>query len=297
MIQVNVGGVPEHFNLAWQLAIESDEFRKHNIDIKWSDIPGGTGAMCKSLENGELDIIVALTEGMIKAITAGNPSKIIQFYVNSPLRWGIFVNAKSNITKIEQMSGLKYAISRYGSGSHLIAQVNASNHKLDLKPEDFVLVNDITGARKALANDEAQLFLWEKFMTKPFVDNGEMRMIGICDSPWPSFVIAASDTFIKNHEKTLHTILEIVKNSCAALKNNLKAPDLVAERYGIKYEDAAQWFKELEYAEKSKIEEGDLRLILYRLHKFGIVETVPEINSIIYGNNLEVTNSVLPDSY
>lgn len=294
MINVRVGGVPEHFNLAWHLAIESGAFKKHNINIEWIDVPGGTGAMTKSLENGELDLAIALTEGVVKAIASGNPSKVIQFYVNSPLRWGIFVNAKSNITKIEQMSGLKYAISRFGSGSHLMTKVNASNHNLIVEPEDFVLVNDINGARKALANDEAQLFLWEKFMTKPFVDNGEFRMIGTCDTPWPCFVIASGNAFIDKNEKVLHTILNIINESCIALKNNPKAPELIVQRYGIKLEDAAQWFRELEYANHSEMAEGDLRLILFRLHKFGIIETIPELNTIIYGNNLEVANSLSP---
>lgn len=295
MINVRVGGVPEHFNLAWHLAIESGAFKKQNINIQWTDVPGGTGAMCKSLENDEFDLVIALTEGVVKAITNGNPSRVIQFYVNSPLRWGIFVNAKSNITKVEQMSGLKYAISRFGSGSHLMTKVNASKHNLSVKESDFVLVNDINGARKALANDEAQLFLWEKFMTKPFVDNGEFRMIGTCDTPWPCFVIAASNKFIQQHEQVLHTILDIINESCIALKSNPKAPELIVERYGIKLDDARQWFKELEYANQSEMEEGDLRLILFRLHKFGIIETIPELNSIIYGNNLEVANALSPN--
>jgi len=296
MINVRVGGVPEHFNLAWHLAIEEGLFKKNNIHIEWTDVPGGTGTMCKALQAGELDLAIALTEGIVKDIMAGNPSKITQFYVNSPLRWGIFVNAKSKITSIQEMSGLKYAISRYGSGSHLMSYVNASNHGLTVQPEDLVLVNDLNGARKALAEDTAQLFLWEKFTTKPFVDNGEFRMIGECNTPWPCFVIAASDKFIQEHEETLRVILEIINASCSALKNNPKAPDMIVQRYGIKKEDAEQWFKELEYASQPEMPEAELRLILWRLKEFGIIKSIPELNSVIYGNNLELSGSVLPDS-
>ena len=35
----------------------------------------------------ETDIAVILTEGIIKDIAAGNPSKIVQVYVQSPLIW------------------------------------------------------------------------------------------------------------------------------------------------------------------------------------------------------------------
>ena len=37
-----------------------------------------------------------LTEGIIKDIIAGNPSKIVQTFVQSPLIWGIHVAANSN---------------------------------------------------------------------------------------------------------------------------------------------------------------------------------------------------------
>ncbi|PBQ31021.1 ABC transporter substrate-binding protein [Sphingobacteriaceae bacterium] len=297
MINVRVGGVPEHFNLAWHLAIEEGAFSRNNIAIQWVDVPGGTGTMCKALKNDEFDIAIALTEGIIKDIVAGNPSKIIQFYVNSPLRWGIFVNAKSTIKSIKEIEGKKYAISRFGSGSHLMAFVNASNHALKIGKEDFVIVDTIDGARKALAEDSAQIFMWEKFMTKPFVDNGEFRMIGECNTPWPCFVIAASDKFILENENALNVILDVINKSCSDLKNNPKAPDLIVERYGIKKEDAEQWFKELEYAYHPDIPEAELRLILWRLKEFGIIESVPELTTIVYGNNLELSGSVLPESH
>lgn len=295
MINVRVGGVPEHFNLAWHLAIESGAFAKNNITINWGNVPGGTGAMCKLLRSGELDLAIALTEGMVKDIMAGNPSRIIQFYVNSPLRWGIFVNAKSTIKTIDEMAGQRYAISRYGSGSHLMAYVNASNHNLKLKQEDFVLVNDLNGARKSLANNEAELFLWEKYTTKPFVDNGEFRMIGECNTPWPCFVIAATERFIETQEETLKQILDVVNASCIALKQNARAPELIVQRYDIKPQDASSWFKELEYANQSEMEEADLRLILWRLKKFGIIDRIPELNAVIYEQHLEPADSYVPE--
>jgi len=295
MIHVRVGGVPEHFNLAWHLAIENGEFKRNGIHIDWVDVPGGTGAMCKALRNDELDIAIALTEGVVKDITLGSPSKIIQFYVNSPLHWGIFVNAKSDITRIEEMPGLKYAISRYGSGSHLMSYVNASNHNFTVKHEDFVLVQDINGARKALAENEAQLFLWEKYTTKPFVDNGEFRMIGECSTPWPCFVVAASDRFIETHESALRLIMQIMNSSCVSLKKNTNAPELIVQRYDIKYNDAVSWFRELEYAYQPEMEEADLRLILWRLLKFKIIDSLPDLHTLIYERHLEPTGSFIPE--
>lgn len=287
MMKIRVGGVPEHFNLAWHLAIENKLFEQKGIEIEWVDVPGGTGAMCKALRENELDLAIALTEGVISDITHGNPSKIVQFYVNSPLRWGIFVHAKSSINSIKEMQGHKYAISRYKSGSHLMAYVNANNNGLTINDTDFVVVGNLDGARAALAEDTAQLFMWEKFTTKPYVDNGEFKMIGECSTPWPCFVVAATDAFIATQQKALDEILSIINLSCLTLKNNSKAPELISKRYGIKVEDAMQWFKELEYAYQPEMSADQLGKIMADLKKYGILEQLPELNSVCYHRNIE----------
>lgn len=289
MITVKVGGVPEHFNLAWHLAIESGMFAQKGIQIDWVDVPGGTGAMCKALRNNELDLAIALTEGVVSDIMQGNPSKIVQFYVNSPLRWGIFVNAKSSINTINEMQGYKYAISRYKSGSHLMAFVNANNNNLQINDDtDFEVVGNLDGARKALAENTAQLFMWEKFTTKPYVDNGEFKMIGECSTPWPCFVVTATENFIAQQEQVLNEILSIVNLSCLILKNNSKAPAMIAERYGIKENDAMLWFKELEYAYQPEMNEQQWDNILGRLLQFGIINRKPELSEICYEKNIEL---------
>ncbi len=285
---IRVGGVPEHFNLAWHLAIERGDFAKKGIAIEWIDVPGGTGAMCKMLRDGEIDIAIALTEGVVSDIMQGNPSKLVQFYVNSPLRWGIFVDAQSNIKTISEMQGHKYAISRYKSGSHLMAYVNAANNGLSINDkEDFVLVGNLNGARKALAADEAQLFMWEKFTTKPYVDNGEFRMIGECKTPWPCFAIVATDNFINTQPATLDEVLEVVNKSCNDLKYNDEAVDLIAWRYQIKLADAMLWFSELEYAAKAEVSEEEMNQILDKLVQFNIIENKPDISDICYNKTLE----------
>jgi ABC-type nitrate/sulfonate/bicarbonate transport system substrate-binding protein len=68
MKTVNIGGVPEHFNLAWYLTLKEGEYKKQDINLRWHDYPGGTGAMCKGLRDGDIDIAVILTEGIIKDI-------------------------------------------------------------------------------------------------------------------------------------------------------------------------------------------------------------------------------------
>ncbi len=75
-------------HLPWKKAIEENRFEPHGISVSWKDYHGGTGAMNKDLRSSDLDIAILLTEGIIADIHRGNPSKIIQFYLKSPLLWG-----------------------------------------------------------------------------------------------------------------------------------------------------------------------------------------------------------------
>ena len=167
--QFKVGGVPEHFNLPWKKAIEENRFEPHGISVSWKDYHGGTGAMNKDLRSSDLDIAILLTEGIIADIHRGNPSKIIQFYVKTPLRWGIHVGAKSNFTSVNDLENSRAAISRYGSGSHLMAYVNADNYKWDLAKQKFEVVKNLDGGREYLAEGKADYFLCEKFSLFPLV--------------------------------------------------------------------------------------------------------------------------------
>ena len=68
LLGLKIGGVPEHFNLPWRLAIEEGKMRDIGLDLHWSDMSGGTGQMIRGLETGSIDIAVLLTEGITKAI-------------------------------------------------------------------------------------------------------------------------------------------------------------------------------------------------------------------------------------
>ncbi|MFT6930350.1 MAG: ABC-type nitrate/sulfonate/bicarbonate transport system substrate-binding protein, partial [Sediminicola sp.] len=219
MKQVKIIGVPEHFNFPWQMAIEEGAFEERGIDLQWSNIPEGTGKMCQMLQDGETDLAIILTEGIVKSIVEGNPVKIIQIYIESPLLWGIHVGAKSKYTKIEDLENTKVAISRYGSGSHLMAYVNAKNNQWNTKTLDFEVINNLEGAVTSLTDGTADYFMWEHFTTKPLVDNETFRRLGDCPTPWPCFVIAATDHFITTQKSTLGHILEVINLYTEEFKN------------------------------------------------------------------------------
>ncbi|MDO7173567.1 substrate-binding domain-containing protein [Mariniflexile sp. AS56] len=250
MKQVNIGGVPEHFNLAWYLTLKNGEYKEEQINLRWQDYPDGTGAMCKALRNKEIDIAVILTEGIIKDIIDGNPSKIVQTFVQTPLNWGIHVANNSPYKTIEDLKGTKAAISRYGSGSHLMAYINAENHGWDLKTDlNFEVINDLSGAIEGLTNGSADYFMWEKFTTKPLVDNGTFRRIGNCPTPWPCFVIAVREDFIETNKEDLETILRIINNTTSEFKDIPSIDRNIANRYEQQLEDVQEWLSITEWSQ------------------------------------------------
>ena len=187
---VRIGGVPEHFNYAWYIGLKKNAFKAQGIDLRWVDCPGGTGQMTEALKQNSIDMAIVLTEGIIKAISDGISSKIVQNFVESPLIWGVHVATGSNYTKASELKNTQAAISRMGSGSHLMAYLQAQKLGWNTTRElHFKIIKNLEGGVKALRESEADYFLWEKYTTKPLVDSGVFRRIGECPTPWPCFVI------------------------------------------------------------------------------------------------------------
>ncbi len=241
MTTIKIAGVPEHFNLPWHLSIENKAFTYKNIDLQWTDVPEGTGKMCEMLRNGETDIAIILTEGIIKDIIAGNPSKIVQTYVESPLIWGIHVAANSNYHTLSDLENKIAAISRLGSGSQLMAYVNADNQGWKTDSLQFEIVNTINGAVEALTAGKADYFMWERFMTKPLVDQGIFRKIADCPTPWPCFVIAVREEILTNESVVVSSILEIINQCTKEFKAIPNIVQTLSERYDQKLEDIQEW--------------------------------------------------------
>ncbi|MEX1192806.1 MAG: substrate-binding domain-containing protein [Brumimicrobium sp.] len=247
MIRLKIGGVPEHFNLPWKLAIEEGEFREKDIHLHWEDMSGGTGQMIRGLENKTLDVAVLLTEGISKAILQGLDAKILQVYVTSSLHWGIHVPFNSDIKKVEQLEGKTFAISREGSGSHLMSYVLTDQKGWEIDKLKFNVIGDVYGGLWALENNEAQAFLWEKYTTKPYTQQEKCRFIDEVITPWPCFVIAVRNEILEKYTDGLNDLCAVVNNRARKLKINPDAADIIAWRYGLEKGDVRNWLRETDW--------------------------------------------------
>ena len=272
MTHLKVGGVPEHFNYPWYLTLKNKEYTKENINLRWQDFPGGTGDMCKSLRSGELDIAIVLTEGIIKDIAEGNPSKIVQTFVKTPLIWGIHVSAKSAFKTIKELEHATIAISRYGSGSHLMAIVNAFNQGWKAKNLKFKVIGNLQGGIDALENGEADYFMWEHFTTKPFVDNGTFRRIDNCPTPWPCFVIAVRNEVLENNYAEVKKVLNIINKQTSSFKNIKNIAKILAERYEQREEDIQKWLKVTTWNDGKPMTKNLITRIQNKMVRFQVID-------------------------
>jgi ABC-type nitrate/sulfonate/bicarbonate transport system substrate-binding protein len=280
MTSLKIVGVPEHFNLPWHLCLENGEFEKENINLHWTDVPEGTGKMCQMLRDGSTDIAVILTEGIIKDIANGNPSKIVQVYVKSPLIWGIHVAAHSKYHSIADLENARAAISRLGSGSQLMAYVNAKNQGWDTSKLQFEIVNTLNGGVNALTEGTADYFMWEHFMTKPLVDKGVFRRLADCPTPWPCFVIAIREEILTQHPEIITKFLQIINAKTKKFKNIPNIEVQLANTYKQNIEDIKEWLSLTEWSHE-KIDSELLEGIQRQLLELQIIDYVIPASEIV----------------
>lgn len=272
MKTVRIGGVPEHFNYAWYLGLKSKAFKTQGINLRWLDCPGGTGEMVQALEDEDIDLAVVLTEGIVKAITDGNQSKIVQTFVQSPLVWGIHVAELSNYLDLSELKNKNAAISRMGSGSHLMAYVNAQQLGWDTEQDlKFKIVKNLDGGVQALTNGIADYFMWEKFTTKPLVDDKIFRCIGECPTPWPCFVIAARKEFIKTSPEVLQTVLDIINKITKNFKSIPEIDQIISNRYRQQQSDVQAWLSKTEWSQ-DHIDKKTIEAVQEQLMALDIIE-------------------------
>ena len=240
---VRIGGVPEHFNLPWHLAIEAGDPARLGIALEWRDYSSGTGAMLAGLASGEIDLAVLLTEGAALGIGRGLPIDPVSLYTTSPLIWGIHVAPSSRYLRAADLEGARFAISREGSGSHLMSLALALEQDWPTGSLEFVIVDDLPGAVAAFREARADVFLWEHFTTQPAVDAGAFRRIGDFVSPWPAWTLCGRRGIPDAVRGALDSLLGQVALQARRLRASDTAAATIANRYGLEPEAVGRWLE------------------------------------------------------
>lgn len=272
MLKIKIGGVPEHFNYPWYLTLKNKEYAPYGINLRWKDFHGGTGEMTTALRERTLDIAVVLTEGIIKDIQEGNPSRIVQTYIDSPLIWGVHVAKTSGFYDINELEHATAAISRYGSGSHLMAIVHAYNMGWDINKLHFCVVKNLEGGIAALQAGKADYFMWEYFTTKPLVDGGIFRRLGNCPTPWPCFVIAVREEVLIRYPKEIKYILNTINKKTKNFKDIPGIDTILSARYKQRLEDIQQWLSMTKWNSGNQLTPELILEIQNKMEYFNVIQ-------------------------
>jgi ABC-type nitrate/sulfonate/bicarbonate transport system substrate-binding protein len=256
------------------LAVQARRFEPLEVDVAWRDYAGGSGAMAKALRDGELDAALLLTEGAVAAVSDGVPLDIVSLYTGSPLVWGIHVPAASRFNAVAELEGARYAISRTGSGSHLMAFVHARAQGWNVTRLTLVTVGNLDGAVTAFESGRADVFFWEKFMTKPLVDAGKFRRVGEFAAPWPAFVVCAARALDAERRAGLARVVNAVLEEAAALCKRADAAQLIAARYGLEPADAEAWLRSTRFSARVGVASSDIAPACMALGALGVLPRV-----------------------
>jgi len=287
MQNITITGVPEHFNFPWIKMI--DEQPLPGIHLNWIDEPRGSGAMNKAIREGQTDLAIILTESFIKDASEGNKGKIIGFHVQSPLTWGIHVPASTRISDINHLENAPYLISRYGSGSHLMAYLLAKQHQWDPKSLKFKVIDNLEGARKEFKKGEVQAFLWEKYTTKPYVDMGEFRRIGEIPTPWPCFAIVASPEALEKYPKEIKELQKkLYAISSRLLEDKKLLADHISAYYTIPVQDIDSWLEQTEWATDPSISKAALEQTMQILLDLDLMDNKLPLQELVAEDYVEL---------
>ncbi len=288
MRTLRITGVPEHFNFPWKKAVESQPFLDKEIELSWTDESRGSGQMNKALRNDETDIAIVLTESFLKDFEEGNLSKMIGFHVKSPLIWGIHIPGKSPVENLNQIENPKFLISRMGSGSHLMAFVLAQREGWNPENLEFKIVGNLHGALEAMNPETPEMFLWEKYTTKPWVISGEFKRIGEVPSPWPCFVIVASEKALFEFGDLVFELRDLVYQASKELQNNPETPMEIHNAYELGLEDVKAWLSQTKWETEAAISQTELDQAMEKMKELGIIKNKLSLERFLSLDHLQI---------
>lgn len=261
MTTLRVAYVPEHFSTPLFFAINHGLF--DGIKIKLTPVIEGTGRLIALLNSDSVDIAIGLTEAFVADIAKGRQEekyKIVDTYVKSPLCWAISTGIdRKDIQSADDLKGKKIGVSRIGSGSYVMSFVLAHQRNFP-QPfySEFPILSNFKNLRDSvnlkfkegddLSNSDA--FMWEHFTSKKYYDNKEIKRIGEIYTPWPSWVITATNKTLENPDVIKKFISGLNKGIAHFEKNKEEAVEFISENLDYSKEDAREWLKTVKFNEE-----------------------------------------------
>lgn len=291
-----VGGVPEPFNLPLDLVNERNSLRNGGFDrIVWKKVQEGTAALIEGLHDGSFHVVTALTEGAVAAALKDSSLQIVGSYVDSSLNWAVITSAQQEqFHSIADLgsSPVRAGISRYGSGSHLMPLILAKQQSWRSLPE-FVVCNNFSGLRQSVISGTSDFFMWEWFMTKPYVEENLLKFIGNVPTPWPSVCFLAKKDVINSFKAELFSALCAIREAACEFRgadvsdtNNegfRVSVNKIVSQFSFKSQDADAWLRSVRFSRDGAVSVSTIETISQALCEAGVVDhRVSDPSYVVY---------------
>lgn len=277
---ISIGGVEEYFNFPVKQLVKQTE---SSLNTSWIAVPQGTGELTRKLDSGELEIAILLSEGAVKSIYDGAALKIVSNYVQSPVQWGIFTAPHVVNFSIHELTKVRIAISKRGSGSHLMAIHLALIHGIPVDQLHFVEVQTLAGAIHSFQQGSTDLFMWEKYTADILVKQGVFSLFGIHPTPWSGFVLAASNSALSDKASEIHTfLLQLLTLANAIQHDQTSFQGAIASMFGLEMSVCKEALSQLMWNDSIRLPTDLIPAVTTVFQHAGIIKKPLAADSFFY---------------
>ena len=165
-----------------------------------------------------------------------------------------------------------------------MAYVHAEEHGYDISESNFVTVGNIDGAIEAFGEDTADILLWEKFMTQPYVDSGVVKRVGTCVSPWPCFMLVGSSDFIQKSPDLIERFCATILEASELVTSSDTTTKSIAEMYDLELSEVEKWYTSVEWQTSPYLSSKMLLNVINTLDRVGLLDgEVLPFKAMCYG--------------
>lgn len=197
--------------------------------------------------------------------------------------WAISTGKDSKHGSIDTLDKATVAISRFGSGSHIMAYVLADQQGWLAQSKDpfqFQALSNFQAMRDAVNSSACDFFMWETFTTKPYHDSGEVKRIGQITPPWPAFLFAAHVDVDMTAVQRILKAVQLASTIFMAQKDGASIKRVI-DILGYDEADVRNWFKTVRYAQDmTQVSRRALEVTGSTLVKAGVLSEVPNIEDL-----------------
>ncbi len=126
-----------------------------------------------------------------------------------------------------------------------------------------------------LKSSEPVVFLWEKYITAAHVHSGELRRVDEYRPTWPCFVVVARNEVLEAHSKEIGLTLKVVRDQARGLMAKKTAPEMIAQRYGLKLPDAREWFAGVRWNVAGGVDDAGIQAVCSVLQEVSMIDPIP----------------------